>query len=106
MNGIKSEKDLEIRSFCGRNNQIIQKVLKKTEEESEWLIKDSIFARNFEVFEYLIQEFDVKEFVFKEERVSRKFVQRIELPLFNSYFYSDSLYLNWIIEYMNEKVIS
>ena len=70
--------------------------LKKT---SKWLIKYSIEARNFEVFKYLIQEFDVKEFVF-EEGISRKFVEKIEFPFFPPGY--SSFYFNWVTEYLNE----
>ena len=100
MNGIKGKDELERRSFCGRNNQIIQKVLNKTQRTSYWLIHDSIKARNYEVFEYLIQEFDVKEFVF-EEGISRKFVEKIEFPLFNHFPGLFSLYFDWLSEYIN-----
>ena len=98
MNGIEGKNWLEKRSFCGRNNQIIQKVLKKTKEKLNELIKESIFARNFEVFDYLIQEFNVKEFLFNEG-VSRKFVEKIEFPLFDfNEFYS--IYFDWVTEYI------
>ena len=104
MNGIEGKSFLEFKSFCGRNNQIIQKVLKKTQKTLNKLIDDSIIARNFEVFEYLIQEFDVNELIFGEG-VSRKFVEKIEFPFFDfNDFYS--FYLNWVTEYLIETQIN
>ena len=63
-------------------------------------MKYSNKKRIFDAFVYLIQEFEVKEFVLNE-RPSRKFVEKIKFPFFDSnslcLFYND-----WIIEYINE----
>ena len=69
--------------FLEEKVQLLKKVLDKTKQEPNDLLQFALESFNFDVFCFLIKEFNVQRFKFND-LTSIRFIQQIKEPLFST----------------------